>query len=174
MPKLGPILRKISLLCGLTVAGPSLLALATSDIPEYGMKAMLFYRLSQFVYWPGGEKPGPTPVLCIAGSNPFGSALNQIAANAGIEVRSAGSDPSGCHLIFIARSETAALERWLQRAEQKRIVTVSDIPGFARQGGMIELPLEGERVAIVVNRRNAQKQGFEFNTQLLRLARGVE
>lgn len=39
---------------------------------------------------------------------------------------------------------------------------------------MIELPVEGERVAILINRRNAQKQGFEFNTQLLRLARGVE
>jgi hypothetical protein len=63
---------------------------------------------------------------------------------------------------------------WKAMREQRRVVTVSDIPGFARQGGMIELPVEGERVAILINRRNAQKQGFEFNTQLLRLARGVE
>ena len=167
-------LRTFALACGLAGIVPLSPAVTAADIPEYGMKAMLFYRLSQFVYWPGGEKPGPTPTLCIAGSNPFGNALSQNASNAGTEVRSAGSDPAGCHLIFIARSEQPALERWLQRAEQRRVVTVSDIPGFARQGGMIELPVEGERVAILINRRNAQKQGFEFNTQLLRLARGVE
>ncbi len=53
-------------------------------------------------------------------------------------------------------------------------MTVSDIPGFARAGGMIELPLEGERVAIVLNRRAAQSRGIEFNAQLLRLARVIE
>jgi len=54
------------------------------------------------------------------------------------------------------------------------VITVSDIAGFARAGGMIELPLEGERVGIVINRRTAQKKGFEFNAQLLRLARVIE
>ena len=167
-------LRHCLAVCGVlaTVLVPH--ALQAQDVPEYGMKAMLFFRLSQFVYLPGGERPGSVPVLCIAGSNPFGNALTQIAANGGAEVRPADANPAGCHLLFIARSEAPALERWLQRAEQKRVVTVSDIPGFARQGGMIELPLEGERVAIVINRRVAQRQGFEFNTQLLRLARGVE
>lgn len=53
-------------------------------------------------------------------------------------------------------------------------MTVSDIPGFARSGGMIELPLEGERIAIVINRRSAQKKAIEFNAQLLRLARVID
>ena len=55
-----------------------------------------------------------------------------------------------------------------------RLVTVSDIPGFAQLGGMIELPLEGERVGIVINRSSARKSGFEFNAQLLRLARVID
>jgi len=77
-------------------------------------------------------------------------------------------------MIFIPRSEAANLASWLERAAARQMVTVSDIPGFARSGGMIELPLEGERVGIVINRRSAQKRGFEFNAQLLRLARVVE
>ena len=51
------------------------------SVSEYGMKAILFYRLSQFVYWPADSKP-PTPLsLCVAGKNPFGSALQQIDQN---------------------------------------------------------------------------------------------
>lgn len=144
-------------------------------IAEYDMKAILFYRLSQFVYWPADNKP-PTPMtLCIVGKNPFGNALNQIDQNvATIETRQISSDLAACQLLFIPRSESANLDAWLSRAESRRLVTVSDIPGFARNGGMIELPLEGERVGIVINRRSARKSGFEFNAQLLRLARVID
>jgi hypothetical protein len=54
------------------------------------------------------------------------------------------------------------------------VVTVSDIPGFAKAGGMVELTVSGEHVGVMLNRRAAQKQGLEFNAQLLRLARVVE
>lgn len=153
------------------LAAPAL----AQDVSEYGMKAVLFYRLSQFVYWPGTQ-PAPRPtVLCVAGRNPFGNALSQIDASSGdVSVRQAPADLAACHLLFIPRSESASLAAWLERTGGKPIVTVSDVPGFARAGGMIELPLEGGRVAIVLNRAAAQERGFEFNAQLLRLARVVD
>lgn len=139
------------------------------------MKAVLFYRIAQFVYWPGNQ-PAPTPlVLCVAGKSPFGPALGQLPVPAGgIDIRYGITDPAPCHLLFIARSESANVAAWLNRTEGRPTITVSDIPGFARGGGMVELPLEGERVSLVVNRKAAQKQGIEFNAQLLRLARVVE
>ena len=156
--------------------GISLPVMAQSrDVSEYGMKAVLFYRLSQFVYWPAGDKAPSPLILCVVGKNPFGTSINQLSQNgAAIEVRLGPTDPAACHLLFISHSEAGNLESWLSRTEGKQIVTVSDIPGFARAGGMIELPLEGDRVSIVINRRTAQKKGFEFNAQLLRLARIVE
>jgi len=145
------------------------------DVSEYGMKAVLFYRLSQFIYWPGAEKAPSPLVLCVVGKNPFGNAISQLnQGDPGIDIRLTPSEPGACHLLFIARSESGTLDAWLSRTEGKRIVTVSDIAGFARAGGMVELPLEGERVAIVINRRIAQRKGFEFNAQLLRLARTIE
>jgi hypothetical protein len=86
----------------------------------------------------------------------------------------APGDLSNCQFLFIPRSEAENLGTWLTRAESRRLVTVSDIPGFAQLGGMIELPLEGERVGIVINRSSARKSGFEFNAQLLRLARVID
>lgn len=149
--------------------------LLAQDVSEYGMKAVLFYRLSQFVYWPGGAPPPKPTILCVVGKNPFGSALNQIdGGNPNIEVRLTPVDLSVCHLLFIPRSESVSLAFWLERSASKQLVTVSDIAGFARAGGMIELPLDGARIGIVLNRRAAQNRGFEFNAQLLRLARVIE
>lgn len=151
------------------------LAAPAQEVTEYGMKAVLFVRLAQFVYWPGGV-PAPKPtLLCVAGRNPFGAALAQIDNDTPhAEVRLPPFELGSCHLLFIPRSEAGNLGSWLERSAARALVTVSDIPGFARAGGMIELPLEGARVGIVVNRQAAQARGFEFNAQLLRLARVIE
>lgn len=167
------LLRGIALCAGLLALLPS--PAAAQDVSEYGMKAVLFYRLSQFVYWPADEKPPMPLVLCVVGKNPFGASINQLnQGGSNIEIRLGPNEISSCHLLFISRSESANLESWLSRTESLRIVTVSDITGFSRAGGMIELPLDGERVGIVINRRAAQKKGFGFNAQLLRLARMIE
>lgn len=145
------------------------------DVSEYGMKAVLFYRLTQFIYWPGNAPPPRPTVLCVAGKNPFGSALGQLdPAKAQVDIRLGVSDLAPCHLLFVPLSENANLASWLERAHARQIVTVSDLPGFARNGGMIELPLDGERIGIVINRRIARRHGYEFNAQLLRLARVIE
>ena len=155
------------------------LALSTAalaeEATEYSLKAVLYYRLSQFVYWPA-DKPAPKPMsLCVVGKNPFGNAFAQLDQSSGnAEIQLTPADIAACQMVFIPRSEAANLAGWLERAAARQLVTVSDIPGFARSGGMIELPLEGERVGIVINRRSAQKRGFEFNAQLLRLARVIE
>lgn len=159
----------------LALCSPWGLPAQAQEVSEYGMKAVLFYRLAQFVYWPADEKAPSPLVLCVVGRNPFGGAMAQLnQGGTNVEVRFAPSDPGACHLLFISRSEAGNLDSWLQRADTRRMVTVSDIAGFARSGGMIELPLEGERVGLVINRRAAQLKGFGFNAQLLRLARVIE
>jgi hypothetical protein len=56
------------------------------------------------------------------------------------------------------------------------VVTVSEISGFAKAGGMVELSLggAGSPVAILINRQSARQKSIEFNAQLLRLAKVVE
>ncbi len=54
------------------------------------------------------------------------------------------------------------------------VLTVSDIDGFAEQGGIIGLSLNGERVEFTVNLRAARQAGIKLNSQLLRLGRVVQ
>lgn len=144
------------------------------DISEYGLKAVLFYRLPQFVYWPEGRLPQPA-VLCVAGQTPLTVPLGQLPqGDGGLIIRQVGTDLAGCHQLYIARSERGNLDAWLQRADPRGVLTVSDIPGFARYGGMVELVLDNGRVGMLINRRAAQRRNLDFNAQVLRLARLIE
>lgn len=151
---------------------------AQSGVSEYGLKAVLLFKLPQFAYWPQSEQPPAAPTLCVLGSNPFGGLLQQLARNAGgqgdVRMLDSRAAIGGCDVLFISRSESAQIDSLLQRPEIRRTLTVSDIPGFARGGGMVELVLTGETVGVALNRKAAQRNGFDFNAQLLRLAQKVE
>jgi len=150
-------------------------------VQEYAVKSALLFKLPQFVYRPEAER-GPAFGMCVVGSNPFGGALEKLAQTPidGRPVKlmriGGGSDAAECDFVFVARSEAAGLDALLRRLGNKSAVTVSDIEGFAKAGGMVELALGGEggAVNILINRRAAQRHNVEFNAQLLRLAKVVE
>ncbi len=164
----------LALLLGLLPAVPAVAPAAAQDVPEYHLKALLYFRLSQFVYWPPGVDVREGGVLCVVGENPFEGFLQKVSLRVGTRVLINPPVLSDCQLVFIARSERPRLSSWLRQLEILHVVSVSDIPGFASAGGMIELPLEGERVGIIINREVAQQRGLDFNAQLLRLARVIE
>lgn len=163
------LLRWTGLVLVLALAGSPVLR-ASEEVPEYSMKAMLLYRLSQFIYWPDGHDPGVRPVLCVAGNHPFTSTLEHLAGQAGLDLRVNPRELAVCNLLFLTRDQSGQLSGWLKRLNGLPLVSVSDIPGFVSRGGMVELPLNNGRVGILVNREVALHSGIDFNAQLLRLA----
>ena len=150
-------------------------------VSEYAVKSALLFKLPHFVYRPEAERNAALG-MCVLGVSPFGGAMEKLA-QAPIDGRpvkllriTGGGDTAECDFVFIARSEAAGLDAILRRLGKQTAVTVSDIEGFAKSGGMVELALgsEGSAVSILINRKAAQRQNIEFNAQLLRLAKVVE
>ena len=151
-------------------------------ISEYAVKAALLVKLPRFVYLPRLE--GGTRIsLCVLGRNPFGGALTRLAQTPmdGRSVQVSQADDASqvldCDFVFVARSEADHLRSTLRQLGRAQVVTVSDIDGFARAGGMVELavnPEGGNLLNILINRKAAQAQRVQFNAQLLRLATIVE
>lgn len=150
-------------------------------VSDLAVKAVLFYKLTQFVYLPG-EAGGRALRLCALGNHPITEALRKLGRTTdgprplAFSVISSPAEAERCEFLYISGGEAGGLDGVLARLKGSSAVTVSDIPGFARAGGMVEFAENPDKpgVQILINRQAAKRQGIEFNAQLLRLAKLVE
>lgn len=151
----------------------------TAATPEYALKAAFIYNFARFTNW--GERPDKSLTLCVLGRDPFGSALDTIdnkevgALHIVVKrLREAEKALSSCQIVFIADSE---MDNFLLQPEQVRlangVMTIADKEGAARQGVIVELTTENQRVGFAFNQQSAGRARIEVSSKLLRLARKV-
>ena len=78
-----------------------------------------------------------------------------------------------CQILFISRSETAQLEQILASLAGKPVLTVGDVEGFARRGGMIDLATVSGRIELRINLEAARAARLTMSSKLLRPAKVV-
>lgn len=115
---------------------------------ECAVKIAYIYYLLKSVTWPRGTSPRKTRSadVCIIGDSTLSihfEALNEKISNDHIQVNISYAPTSAtipdCHILFIDRTALAWLTPILEQAGSRPILTISNIPGFADKGGMIEL-----------------------------------
>jgi hypothetical protein len=81
-----------------------------------------------------------------------------------------------CHLLFLGASERRNWPRIRSLVDGRPIVTVSEIGGFSRSRGMIELVASASdrRVAMHIDLDAVRKAGLRLSSQLLGLKTGVK
>ena len=62
----------------------------------------------------------------------------------------------------------------LKNVKGSRVVTVSDIPDFSRQGGIVGFAIENGRVKIEINVNESKRAGLKFGAKLLEVARLIK
>lgn len=145
---------------------------------EADVKAAFIYNFTKFVEWPLTALADNTPLqLCLLGKDETGNRLRQLqgreAQGHALQIRQLASpeEMPGCHVIFIAHSHARLLYTDEKRLSGSGMLTVSDTPGFIRQGGMIELFVESSRVQFMINVDNAQQANLKISARMLQLAR---
>ncbi|MCP3959977.1 MAG: YfiR family protein [bacterium] len=170
------------LLSALLAATP--LSLAEEPSREYVLKAAYVYRITQFVAWPAEEgivREETPPGVCILGEDPFGQTIDYIE-----EKQSRGrrfslfrletlDSSKNCRVLFISASEKGSLDEILSDLDGRGTLTISDLKGFARAGGMIGLVVNRQgKVDLEVNLAAAEKAGIQISAKLLELSRIIE
>lgn len=173
------------MLAAMVMAGPVTTLLAAQPAPtrEYQIKGVFLFNFLQFVEWPAAAFPdGDAPIrIGVLGDDPFGKVLEDTVRGELIRNRRLVVERSHhlaelkhCHLLFICRSENHRLDEILASLATRPVLTVCETTGFARQGGVIALFLEGKKVRFEINPATARQQGLKMSSQLLGLARIVE
>jgi hypothetical protein len=163
----------------LALATLSLLLCAAPALPqalEYDLKAALLFKIAKFIRWPDGSFAAGNLQLCIIGRDDFGTSADELIGKRlqGQSVAIVRLKPqqsaAGCHIIFISRSEHEHLPSILAGLARSPALTVSDIDGFAAQGGVVGFATRDKKISFEINAAAGKRAGLEISAQLLQLA----
>ena len=152
---------------------------AAADNLEQKLKAAFLYRFAQFVEWPAQDSSREELALCILGDEGF---YRTAAAIEGKQVGEARlvikriekpSQVGECQMVFTGKLGKTLQAQALKQSRNAHVLTVSDQPGFAAAGGMIELMQVDNRLQFEINLKAARQANLQVSAQLLRLARTV-
>jgi hypothetical protein len=155
---------------------------ACAQSREYQIKAAFLFNFAQFIEWPAGTYATTnTPFsIGILGDDPFGAALDdtvqgETIANHKLVVRRSQqiADLADCQMIFVSKSERKHLAEILSALDSRPVLTVSEVEGFARNGGGINFYLDGTKVRFEINPDAAQNDRLKISSQLLSLGKIV-
>jgi len=173
----------VSILAAL-VAGPGSGTPVSAQVSmEYDLKAVFLYNLANFVVWPEAAYDSPESpfVIAVLGKDPFGRVLDDVVVNEyigkhPIEIRrlSRHDDVSGCHLLFVAESESRRVPEILGRVRGRPVLTVADRPGFVDAGGMVGIERRSDQLQLSVNIAAVRAADLVVSSKLLEVAVVVE
>ena len=161
------------------LAGNCNLSAQTPKITEYQVKAAYLANFGRFVEWPGDAAVAKSESfnICVLGRDPFGADLD--AALAGETIGGAHmlakrisrpQDAVDCRILFISSSEVSQWKEISAALKALSVLTVSDMPEFARRGGIIQFLLDGNRVRFDINLAATERVGVKLSSELLKLA----
>ena len=170
----------ILILTACAVASGVLPAHSDPSVPlEYQIKAAFLYRFIEFVEWPEEALPDTLDTITIGvlGESDIKEALETLVEGKQVrghqvEIKHFGkAEPlEFCHVLFIGRSEKSRLREIPKMLKGWSTLTVGEVEGFARFGGMINFIIVENKVRFEINVRVAEKADLQISSKVLRLA----
>jgi len=168
-----------ALLMALPLAG----ALGQARPTEYDVKAAYLLNFGKFMHLSAGSEAlrRDTFDICILGRDPIGRTIDEIAENETIDGRAVrilriadASQATTCDVVFLSAQEGDRVREDLAILSGSDALTVSDAPGFMRDGGMIQFVTEQDHVRFEVNLNAVERTHLVLSSELLRVASTIE
>jgi len=150
---------------------------AQAQPTDLSVEAAFLPRFVRYVTWPPAAMPrGGNPfVLCVIGSDPFGSQLDQASASQLVDGRHivvrrlpSTAQAGDCQVAFIAANRLDELSDFAGRP----VLTVTD-GGASGPRGIIHFVVVGGRVRFFIDQAQAERRHLNISSRLLALALGV-
>ena len=175
-------MRHLRLLIALTMlltVAPDARGQDPSASSEYLIKAGFIYNFANLVQWPqtAFAQPDSPIVIGILGEDPFGAVIDHALEGKKVNGRGfvikrlkSASDLNECHILYVSSADITNPGEILHSLKGLPILTIGEMPGFAKRGGIINLVLDNERVRFEVNIDAAKQADLNISSRLLALA----
>jgi hypothetical protein len=148
---------------------------------EYQVKATYLYNFGKFVKWPAPAGRSDSFAVCVLGQDPFGPVLDATLAGEALDGKPVvlkriprPQDATNCRILFISATEEKNLREIFTVLDESGVLTVSDMPGFTRRGGIIQFIFEGEKIRFEINLTSAENAKLVLSSELLKVAASVK
>ncbi len=164
-----------ALLLLLLTAWPVLLP--AEVVTDYQVEALFLFNFVHFVTWPASDDAAGPFTIGVLDNEQIGARLDETVRGESLDGRALTvlhfhrvEDLASCQILFIDRSQDSQLRRIISSLNHRGTLTVSDVPGAAEQGVMIQFVVENNRVRLRVNVEAARAAGLVLSSKLLRAA----
>jgi hypothetical protein len=143
---------------------------------EYEVKAAFLYNFTRFITWSEPVADAEDLKICVFGRDPFGDVLQQLDGRMSqgkaltLAYPQTLVDAENCQVLFVGSAKSRDLPSITRYAEERRMLTISEIPEFVDEGGIIGYVKEGNVIRFEINLQAAQRAGLQINSRLLELA----
>lgn len=165
----------IVVLCSLLFTGPATALADPLIAPEYEVKLGFIYNFINFTTWPDEAlKNNPdTLTMCFASDHPSSSALFKLNGKSlkGRQIKVLAFDSETCleqsQILFFATQDKVFIEEVLDLTEGRSILTIGEVEGFTKLGGVINFFKDRNRLRFRINTDAAVRNELKLSSQLL-------
>lgn len=169
------------LIGGLLFFQVSVLRAETIIGPEYAVKIGFIYNFANFVAWPSQvfENHPDELVFCFVTDTPSSEIFFQLEGKRikGRTIRVTAYQDGDCldtsQILFFATQDKTLVQSVLDQARGRSILTIGEVEGFTRMGGIINFFEEQSRLRFKVNIDAVRREKLWMSSQLLGSARIV-
>lgn len=150
------------------------------DVASANLKAEYIQRFLEFTQWPAGALPPTGPLtVCVVGDVATRDALERIFRQVTVADRSvvvtfgrADRPPAPCHALWVSTVALAQAARLTSAVSTEPVLTMSDIEGFNRAGGIAEFFYDnGQRLRFSIDLEALKKSPLQLSSRVLSLSR---
>ena len=149
---------------------------------EYDVKIGFIYNFAKFVTWPQEvvDRDPTLMVICYVADDPSIKVFQKLEGKAirdrVIKVIAFQDETSiaQSQIIFFATQNKDLIQKILEQAKGRGILTIGETEGFTQWGGVINFFEELNRLRFKVNLAAARREGLKMSSQILVSAQIVE
>lgn len=159
----------------------------TQPVEKEMIKAIYSYKISIFTVWPKSKLNDNQPFFnfCVIGHNPFTKQTQVMLAEKTVQQAPIAFKifPSGlapkknlaeCHILYISHSERHRVSTIIKAIQSEPVLTISDIPHFDKQGGMISLWKKNQKMRFYINMTAIKQANLSLSSKILKLNEKVK
>ena len=153
-----------------------LFSLTEASAQKEKFHSLFIYNFSKYVKWPDGQDKGDF-VIGVIGSSNMVKTLQAMAGTKKVngndivvkQIKDA-SEAKGCKIVYVAESASSQIGHVLSSTVQNSVLIVSDKPGLAKKGSVINFVEEDGKIKFELNQKVAESRGLKVSGSLTSLA----